>query len=88
MKPIDPQHLRLLAEQFTYELNHADAKLCRDAADEIERLRKAILLSELWHHAPCVLCGYNGPGYFQSRDHWCVQEAMDAEREAVRDGRE
>jgi hypothetical protein len=43
-----------------------------EAADEIERLRKIIVEHELWKEAPCCLCGYNGPNYFQPSIHKCA----------------
>ena len=55
-----------------YGLTKADAEELANAANEIERLRKIIAEHELWKEAPCCLCGYNGPNYFQPSIHKCA----------------
>ena len=47
--------------------------------DELDALRvrvtaleRIILDAGLWRKAPCCLCGYNGPGYYQPATHRCA----------------
>ena len=73
---IDTQRLRDHADtihdcQWNHGIDIPD--LCREAAAEIERLREAILQSGLWRNHPCVLCGYNGRGYYQAATHKCAK---------------
>lgn len=61
----------------------ADGRLMHEAADEIERLRKLAMTTYLFEEAPCFLCGYNGPGYYQPEQHPCAalyHEAMEEQR--------
>lgn len=47
---------------------------------EIKRLRKLAMTTHLFEEAPCFLCGYNGPGYYQPEQHPCAalyHEAME-----------
>ena len=30
-----------------------------------------------FEHAPCYICGYNGPGYFQPATHKCAKQFHD-----------
>lgn len=56
-------------------LAHVDAQ-----AAEIKRLRKLAMSTHLFEEAPCFLCGYNGPGYYQPEQHPCAalyHEAME-----------
>jgi hypothetical protein len=39
---------------------------------ENERLRTVAVKRGLWKEAPCCLCGYNGPNYFQPSVHKCA----------------
>lgn len=48
---------------------------------EVEMLREELLRSGAWGSAPCCVCGYNGPGYFQPRDYYCVAIARKLHRE-------
>jgi hypothetical protein len=41
-------------------------------AKEIERLRTVAVKRGLWKEAPCCVCGYNGPNYFQPSVHKCA----------------
>lgn len=52
-------------------------------AAEIKRLRKLAMTTHLFEEAPCFLCGYNGPGYYQPEQHPCAalyHEAMEEQR--------
>ena len=42
------------------------------AVEEIERLRTVAVKRGLWKEAPCCVCGYNGPNYFQPSVHKCA----------------
>lgn len=55
---------------------------------EIDRLRAAIIARapQLLTDAPCVLCGYNGPGYYQPETHSCMAEYHAAQRAALKEG--
>lgn len=75
------EHMALVREAWT-ERDEAQA--------EVERLRGIIQRADLWKHAPCVLCGYDGPGYHQPETHACarpVKERNEA-RELLRECRE
>lgn len=50
------------------------------AEAEIKRLRRIILVNNLWQEPPCCLCGYDGEGYYHSK-HGCVKEAAEAMEE-------
>jgi hypothetical protein len=39
---------------------------------ENERLQAIAVKHGLWKEAPCCLCGYNGPNYFQPSVHKCA----------------
>lgn len=59
-------------------LAHVEAQ-----AAEIKRLRKLAMTTHLFEEAPCFLCGYNGPGYYQPEQHPCAalyHEAMEEQR--------
>ena len=59
-------------------LAHVEAQ-----AAEIKRLRKLAMSTHLFEEAPCFLCGYNGPGYYQPEQHPCAalyHEAMEEQR--------
>jgi hypothetical protein len=43
-----------------------------DARKQIERLRTVAVKRGLWKEAPCCVCGYNGPNYFQPSVHKCA----------------
>jgi hypothetical protein len=43
-----------------------------EAANVIERLQAIAVKHGLWKEAPCCLCGYNGPNYFQPSVHKCA----------------
>lgn len=45
-----------------------------------ERYRKALLTAGLWKEAPCVICGYNGRGYFQPDTHGCAGDALQEQK--------
>lgn len=50
---------------------------------EIKRLRKLAMSTHLFEEAPCFLCGYSGPGYYQPEQHPCAalyHEAMEEQR--------
>lgn len=53
----------------------ADAPDWRDVA---RRLLKIALDAGVWQTAPCQICGYNGPGYFQADTHPCSHGDVDA----------
>lgn len=56
-------------------------------AAEIKRLRKLAMTTHLFEEAPCFLCGYSGPGYYQPEQHPCAalyHVAME-EKESVND---
>ena len=63
---IDTEELR---QTLTY--NNSGDQLVKDAADEIERLRKILIDEDVWKNPPCCICGYNGKGYFQPATHPC-----------------
>lgn len=46
--------------------------LYHEAADAIGRLRTVAVKRGLWKEAPCCVCGYNGPNYFQPSVHKCA----------------
>lgn len=55
----------------------------REQAAEIKRLRKLAMSTHLFEEAPCFICGYNGPGYYQPEQHPCAalyHEAMEEQR--------
>lgn len=56
-------------KQYVTSLQKAEA--------EVKRLRRIILVNNLWQMPPCCLCGYNGNGYYDSRHHGCVLEAAE-----------
>lgn len=63
---------------MTAILAHVEAQ-----AAEIKRLRKLAMTTHLFEEAPCFLCGYNGPGYYQPEQHPCAalyHEAMEEQR--------
>jgi hypothetical protein len=43
-------------------------------ADKV-RLEGALIERGVWREAPCCVCGYNGPGYFQPATHSCAERA-------------
>ena len=52
-----------------------DGQTMREAADEIDRLTRIV-----WQFqrttaipAPCRICGYNGPNFWQPNAHWCAR---------------
>lgn len=47
---------------------------------ENERLREAMIRGGMHKTAPCVVCGYNGPGYYQPDQHGCVRIAAGNEK--------
>lgn len=51
----------------------------RAALEEIERLREALLRRGI-SQAPCDICGYCGPEYYQPTTHRCIGEAYEARR--------
>jgi hypothetical protein len=55
-----------------YEGCGEESNIPDDAADEIERLRTVAVKRGLWKEAPCCVCGYNGPNYFQPSVHKCA----------------
>ena len=65
-------------ENIAAILAHVEAQ-----AAEIKRLRKLAMTTHLFEEAPCFLCGYNGPGYYQPEQHPCAalyHEAMEEQR--------
>jgi hypothetical protein len=64
---VDTYDQRLALKGFYKELED-------EPGDEIHRLREEILKRGLWREAPCILCGYNGRGYFQPDTHSCARE--------------
>ncbi len=55
---------------MTFGNDYSDVFL--PAIDEIERLRTVAVKRGLWKEAPCCVCGYNGPNYFQPSVHKCA----------------
>lgn len=51
----------------------------RAALEMIERLREALLRRGI-SQAPCDICGYCGPEYYQPTTHRCIGEAYEARR--------
>ncbi len=51
------------------ECRPEEAALLCGLADEIERLREIAIRAGAMGEAPCKICGYNGPGYFQPLTH-------------------
>lgn len=43
---------------------------------EVERLTMICLKARLHYVAPCVICGYNGVGYFQPGNHKCIKDVQ------------
>ena len=39
---------------------------------ENKALREAVIKAGLHRQSPCVLCGYNGPEYYQPETHKCA----------------
>lgn len=65
-------------ENIAVILAHVEAQKA-----EIKRLRKLAMTTHLFEEAPCFLCGYNGPGYYQPEQHPCAalyHEAMEEQR--------
>lgn len=63
---------------MTAILDHVEAQ-----AAEIKRLRKLAMTTHLFEEAPCFLCGYNDPGYYQPEQHPCAalyHEAMEEQQ--------
>ena len=54
----------------------ADALDAKDA--RIKELEGALLRTGAWEIAPCCICGYNGPGYYQPDTHACANRAREA----------
>ena len=63
--------------------DHVAESLAMEAASKISDLRarleaaeRKLIATGIWREAPCCICGYNGPGYFQPSKHKCA--AIDA----------
>lgn len=39
---------------------------------ELEAAERKLIGTGIWREAPCCICGYNGPGYFQPSKHSCA----------------
>lgn len=49
-------------------------KICVDCTkDYIEKLENRLFELGEMQNAPCFVCGYNGPGYFQPGEHPCAK---------------
>lgn len=75
---IEPAVFLMTANEASTILAHVEAQ-----AAEIKRLRKLAMTTHLFEEAPCFLCGYNGPGYYQPEQHPCAalyHEAMKEQR--------
>jgi DNA repair exonuclease SbcCD ATPase subunit len=67
----DAQHTKLYA-QFDAALREAEA-LRKDAEKWRSHIAKNETWEKLFENAPCFVCGYNGPGYFQPDKHPCAK---------------
>ena len=45
----------------------------RDLEAALERVKRHRLFRTMFESAPCILCGYNGPGYYQPDAHPCAK---------------
>jgi hypothetical protein len=41
------------------------------------RLRECLISHGVWQVAPCCVCGYNGPEYYQPANHPCAARAKE-----------
>lgn len=57
--------------------NRPDVEL--EVNGELDRLRAIIIESGIWRQAPCCLCGFDGPGYFQPNVHECARREYEIE---------
>jgi hypothetical protein len=72
----DTRTATLVAPDTIAALTAALAR-AEQAERERDRLRAVILRAGLWQTAPCCLCGYNGPGYYQPGTHDCARAALE-----------
>ena len=47
-------------------------EIANERLAEIEKLRSGMIRAGLHKEAPCRICGYNGPGFYQPDTHSCV----------------
>jgi hypothetical protein len=67
---------RAIGEDYLAELTQQvqELKLQRtESLVAIERLENMLLKLGAMRKAPCFICGYNGPGYFQPDHHACAE---------------
>lgn len=50
--------------------------------DKLLELENRILERNLWRESgkSCVICGYDGPGFYQPETHECAKRAKEIER--------
>ena len=54
------------------EANEIAQKRIAELERDNQRLREAVIKAGLHRQSPCVLCGYNGPEYYQPETHKCA----------------
>jgi hypothetical protein len=64
----------LKERQMAYDQQLADA--LREIGRLKASIRDAIEAGDFRLTAPCILCGYSGPGFYQPKQHHC--SALDA----------
>lgn len=79
---------RAALERHSATLQDSETSLYLRAANEIERLRKIVWeqvyqvhLTDRPDFYPCLLCGYNGPGFWQPDKHPCAAMERATDRE-------
>lgn len=69
-----PTDIRALLDEIT-ALRHdvtRHMEIANERLAEIEKLRSGMIRAGLHKEAPCRICGYNGPGFYQPDTHSCV----------------
>lgn len=54
------------------------AATLREQAMQLQRLQNRLFAVGAMRNAPCFCCGYNGPGYYDSKVHACAKKHHDA----------
>jgi hypothetical protein len=80
--PVVEEHIRALvwakAEAEALVMSHegrlerAEQRV-RDLEGALERVKRHRLFRTMFESAPCILCGYSGPGYYQPDAHPCAK---------------
>lgn len=51
-----------------------DAKTIKELREALAKIETICIKRGYWKSAPCCICGYNGPGYFQEETHKCASK--------------